>query len=245
MRAIATRFAAASSPTSGRGGGGGGGRRPCRSRHGGGARGAVGERRGGSGRPCRCRPRAPGGARWGLSRSAGRRGSSRSCSTRCGPRAPSIRARIASSRVCEGSCRRSASGRSTGTCTDSRPRGASGSSTSATASLVSTRRLALMREGWQQDYQGTPPIFTTGTVGEMVRMEELPDGRFNIVLRGLREFVVQRELQRRPYREAVVVWHAPLAGALPSGLRKAITALVRLYIERLGQEAGDEGPLGA
>jgi len=102
-----------------------------------------------------------------------------------------------------------------------------------------------MREGWQQDYQGTPPIFTTGTVGEMVRMEELSDGRFNIVLRGLREFVVQRELQRRPYREAVVAWHAPLAGALPSGLRKAITALVRLYIERLGQEAGDEGPLGA
>jgi hypothetical protein len=76
-------------------------------------------------------------------------------------------------------------------------------------------------------------------------MEELPDGRFNIVLRGLREFVVQRELQRRPYREAVVAWHAPLAGPLPPGLRKGITALVRLYIERLGQEAGDEGPLGA
>ena len=105
--------------------------------------------------------------------------------------------------------------------------------------------MALMREGWQQDYHGAPPIFTTGTVGEMVRMEELPDGRFNIVLRGLREFVVQRELGRRSYREAVVVWHEPLAGTLPSGLRKGITALVRLYIERLGQEAGDEGPLGA
>ncbi|TMB01798.1 MAG: ATP-dependent protease [Deltaproteobacteria bacterium] len=105
--------------------------------------------------------------------------------------------------------------------------------------------MALLREGWQPDYHGGPPIFTTGTVGEMVRMEELPDGRFNIVLRGLREFVIQRELQRRPYREAVVAWHAPLAGPLPPGLRKGITALVRLYIERLGQEAGDEGPLGA
>ncbi|TMA43005.1 MAG: hypothetical protein E6J83_10920 [Deltaproteobacteria bacterium] len=105
--------------------------------------------------------------------------------------------------------------------------------------------MALLREGWQQDYHGGPPIFTTGTVGEMVRMEELPDGRFNIVLRGLREFVIQRELRRRPYREAVVAWHAPLAGPLPPGLRKGITALVRLYIERLGQEAGDEGPLGA
>ena len=105
--------------------------------------------------------------------------------------------------------------------------------------------MALLREGWQPDYHGGPPIFTTGTVGEMVRMEELPDGRFNIVLRGLREFVVQRELRRRPYREAVVAWHAPLAGPLPPGLRKGITSLVRLYIERLGQEAGDEGPLGA
>ena len=99
--------------------------------------------------------------------------------------------------------------------------------------------MALLREGWQPDYHGGPPIFTTGTVGEMVRMEELPDGRFNIVLRGLREFVVQRELRRRPYREAVVAWHAPLAGPLPPGLRKGITSLVRLYIERLGQEARD------
>jgi len=105
--------------------------------------------------------------------------------------------------------------------------------------------MALLREGWQQDYHGAPPIYATGTVGEMVRMEELPDGRFNIVLRGLREFVVQRDFARRSYREAVVVWREPITGVLPPGLRKSITALVRLYIERLGQEAGDEGPLGA
>ena len=34
------------------------------------------------------------------------------------------------------------------------------------------------------DYYGNPAIFEIGTAGEMVHVEQLPDGRFNIVLRG-------------------------------------------------------------
>src|SRR6185369_2568253 len=60
--------------------------------------------------------------------------------------------------------------------------------------------MALLRGEWEQDYYGRAPIFATGTVGEMVRVEELPDGRFNIVLRGLREYTIVRELERAEYR---------------------------------------------
>jgi hypothetical protein len=104
--------------------------------------------------------------------------------------------------------------------------------------------MALLRDDWERDYHGRPAIYGTGTVGELVRVEELPDGRFNVVLRGLREYVVERELSRKSYREAVVVWRAPLGGPLGAGVRSTISELVQRYLARLGQEAGEGSPLG-
>ena len=103
--------------------------------------------------------------------------------------------------------------------------------------------MALLQGGWEGDYEGRPPIFATGTVGEMVRLEELPDGRFNIVLRGLREYAIVRELARASYREAVVIWRPPPAEGLGAGARDAITDLVRRYLARMGRDAGREGLL--
>src|SRR5262245_58041541 len=51
--------------------------------------------------------------------------------------------------------------------------------------------MVLLRSGWKDDYAGRPPIFTTGTVGQMVRVEELADGRFDIVLRGIASFRIR------------------------------------------------------
>ncbi len=104
--------------------------------------------------------------------------------------------------------------------------------------------MALLRGDWEADYYGTPPIYATGTVGELVRLEELPDGRFNIVLRGVSEYVVQRELDGKAYREAVVAWRPVADDPLPAGLRDGIATLVRRYLERIGRDAGG-GPLGA
>ena len=99
--------------------------------------------------------------------------------------------------------------------------------------------MSLLRSEWEQDYEGRPPIFATGTVGEMTHVEELPDGRFNIVLRGLREYTVVRELERAAYREAVVTWREPVADPLPPGTRDAIGALVRRYLVQRGKEVGE------
>jgi uncharacterized protein len=103
--------------------------------------------------------------------------------------------------------------------------------------------MALLQSGWEGSYEGRPPIFAIGTVGEMVRMEELPDGRFNIVLRGLREYTVVRELERAAYREAVVTWRPSPEEDLAAGARQAIATLVQRYLARIGRETGPEGLL--
>ena len=100
--------------------------------------------------------------------------------------------------------------------------------------------MVLLRGDWQEDYYGAPAIFTTGTVGEMVRVEELPDGRFNIVLRGLREYTIVRELGRAAYREAVVTWRDPVAEPLPPGTRASIQGLVRRYLALRGRDVTEE-----
>jgi Lon protease-like protein len=101
--------------------------------------------------------------------------------------------------------------------------------------------MVLLREGWQGTYEGRPPVFDTGTVGEMVRTEELPDGRFNIVLRGLREFTIVRELEpRASYREAAVRWRPRPGESLAPGRRADIAAGVHRWLARLGQPAAAE-----
>jgi Lon protease-like protein len=99
--------------------------------------------------------------------------------------------------------------------------------------------MVLLRGDWERDYYGRPPIFSTGTVGEMVHVDERPDGRFDIVLRGVREFEVTRELERAEYREAAVTWRAPFVDPLPGGVRDAILGLVRRYLGLLGRRVPD------
>lgn len=101
--------------------------------------------------------------------------------------------------------------------------------------------MVLLRGDWAADYYGRPPIFAVGTVGEMVRMQELPDGRFNIVLRGLREFTITRELDRgTDYREASVSWRKASDATIDEATRSAIHDLVHRYLVRLGRDVGRE-----
>ena len=69
--------------------------------------------------------------------------------------------------------------------------------------------MTVLREGWQDDYDGAPPIYATGCAGAIVHHEPLEDGRFNIVLRGLARFEVEQELSSTttPFRIARVRWH--------------------------------------
>jgi Lon protease-like protein len=99
--------------------------------------------------------------------------------------------------------------------------------------------MVLLRGDWEKDYASRPEIFSVGTVGELARTEELADGRFNIVLRGLREFVIHRELSRAEYREGVVSWREQPADALPATMRAGIGAVVLQYLQRTGRASAD------
>ena len=62
----------------------------------------------------------------------------------------------------------------------------------------------LLQPGWQDDYYGNPPVHAVGCAGEMIHFEELSDGKYNIVLRGLYRVRAMGTVQEFPYRKARV-----------------------------------------
>ena len=57
-----------------------------------------------------------------------------------------------------------------------------------------------LRPGFEKDYDGRPPIYAVGCAGRIGKYEQLPDGRYVILLQGLTAFRVLSENQRKPYR---------------------------------------------
>jgi Lon protease-like protein len=64
--------------------------------------------------------------------------------------------------------------------------------------------MVLLKPGFEADYEGRPPIFEIGCAGYIDDYQELPDGRYLILLRGLVKFRVTGEDQTRPYRMAKI-----------------------------------------
>ena len=64
-----------------------------------------------------------------------------------------------------------------------------------------------LRPGFEKDYEGRPPIYSVGCAGVIDKYEQLPDGRYVILLRGLTTFRVVSEDDTssgggKPYRLA-------------------------------------------
>src|SRR5437762_2021486 len=75
------------------------------------------------------------------------------------------------------------------------------------ADALATDRLigmVLLRPGWERDYEGRPPIYPIGCTGLITHADRQPDGRYNIVLRGVERFRVVEDDAERSYRRAVV-----------------------------------------
>jgi uncharacterized protein len=64
--------------------------------------------------------------------------------------------------------------------------------------------MVLLRPGFESDYDGRPPVYSVGCAGLISHAERLPDGRYNIVLRGLEKFRIRSEDDSRSYRLAHV-----------------------------------------
>ena len=64
--------------------------------------------------------------------------------------------------------------------------------------------MVMLQPGYEKDYEGRPPIRDIGCAGTIEKYEQLPDGRYIILLRGLSTFRIVSEDQRKPYRLARV-----------------------------------------
>ena len=92
--------------------------------------------------------------------------------------------------------------------------------------------MALLRGNWQEQYEGNPEVFSVGCAGEMVRVAPLPDGRFNILLQGMRRYHIREEIFTEGYRQARVEWDPPLKEDIDAGRRQALRQLLDRYLKR-------------
>jgi Lon protease-like protein len=74
--------------------------------------------------------------------------------------------------------------------------------------------MVLLRPGWEGEYDGRPAVYPVGCAGVITHHDRLPDGRYNIVLRGLEKFRITGEDESRAYRIARIdSLHEPLPDA--------------------------------
>ena len=107
--------------------------------------------------------------------------------------------------------------------------------------------MVMLRPGWEPDYEGTPAVYRIGCAGFITHAEPLPDGRYNIMLRGLEKFRILRERPARQgdekYRIAEIesIEEAPLdRGA--AALSDARARLERLIAKQLHRSTDESIP---
>ncbi|MEO2196323.1 MAG: LON peptidase substrate-binding domain-containing protein [bacterium] len=90
--------------------------------------------------------------------------------------------------------------------------------------------MVLLKPGNEADYEDRPPVYPVGTVGVIAEAEELPDGRYNIVLGGLSKFRITGEDDSRSYRlahiELIPEAMTPSDQAMLGDLREELAGLV-------------------
>jgi uncharacterized protein len=101
-----------------------------------------------------------------------------------------------------------------------------------------------LRPGYEADYEGRPPVFAVGCAGVISEVEELADGRYNLLLTGLVKFRILAEDQSRPYRLARVepIPEEPDAQELAAlgPQRERLLDLVAASVERPPRGVADE-----
>ena len=86
--------------------------------------------------------------------------------------------------------------------------------------------MTLLQPGFEGDYHGNPAVYPVGCAGVITHAERLPDGRSNVVLRGLEKFRIVEEDHSRPYRVATI-------DALPETTSESDRPLLRQQRQRL------------
>jgi Lon protease-like protein len=100
--------------------------------------------------------------------------------------------------------------------------------------------MSLLQPGFEASYDGRPAVYPVGCAGVITHSEQLADGRYNIVLRGLERFRIDGEDASRAYRLAHVT---PLPETLSreeslelAQQRRRLEAVLAVAIERSGAQ---------
>jgi uncharacterized protein len=92
--------------------------------------------------------------------------------------------------------------------------------------------VALLKEGWESEYYGNPPVFATGCAGRLVSVQPLADGRSNILLQGLERFDISEEFYDKPYRQASITLRAREAEtSLDPAVRQRLVSALESYLK--------------
>jgi Lon protease-like protein len=105
--------------------------------------------------------------------------------------------------------------------------------------------MATVLEGHEDELAGAPPVHHIAGLGEIMRHERLPDGRFLILLAGVSRVLIREVPSRAPYRSVEAI---PLREVLPEPPREAeLRPRIRRALEQRTRdpvEVPDDLPLG-
>jgi Lon protease-like protein len=100
--------------------------------------------------------------------------------------------------------------------------------------------MSLLQPGFESNYEGRPAVYPVGCAGVITHAERLPDGRYNMVLRGIEKFRIESEDATRTYRLAHVTALPELVTAADRAalatLRQRLEAVLVAVIERGGAD---------
>jgi uncharacterized protein len=94
--------------------------------------------------------------------------------------------------------------------------------------------MALLETGWEPNYDGRPPLAPVACLGRVVSCQAQSQGRYNVLLMGLRRVRIVRELEpHKSFREAQVEiledeYSPTLSEARPALQRKLVTAFEQM-----------------
>lgn len=104
--------------------------------------------------------------------------------------------------------------------------------------------MVLLKPGWSQSYAGRPAVYSGGTASRLIDVENLPDGRSQILLVGDFRFELERELAGdQPYRLAEVrPLDEPWLNEDDAGIQAVRREMTELLV-RVAVETGERFPL--
>ncbi len=99
--------------------------------------------------------------------------------------------------------------------------------------------IAELKPGYESDYEGRPPVHAVCGLGRVVWHQALPDGRFNILVRG--EARVRIEREHAPDRAYRVVRASVRPDAAPSRSIEADATSARTLVARIAPHLPEQG----